>query len=342
MSEREQLDEFLKGLRDNGLSIQSGGFEVDALPTGIASFDVSTGIGGLPRGRIVLTKGLAHAGKSLLYLVTIARAQADGGRAAFVDLEHALTPGFAQLLGVKWDDLVVSRPKTLNKAYDVARELASSGFFDIVVFDSACAIATDEELALPAGSSKARAAQARVHSEELRKINSSLHDRTVFAMVNQMRLNPNPPVWAQGPQYYSPGGVALNDHYPSMTIEVKKGEKYKTGDLVIGQEIKTFITKNKVGTPYLRSEFNLMFSSGIDKVQNLVDLAMANEVIRKKSSWFYVNKLDEYGAMIGDELRFAGRAALENALRDDSTLYESVERQVATFQGGHSGEGEEE
>lgn len=324
-------EEALESLLSEARSIDGGDqdFDVKPAPTGIASFDMSTGIGGFPRNRVSIVQGEEHSGKTLLLLTTIARAQKDGGRCAFIDAEHALTPQFATLLGVDWADLepYVRRPKTLDQAYDLLREMARSGLFDVVGFDSATSLTTREAIESAAGDAKSRAAIARMHSEELPKLVAVQSPRTAVIFINQMRIDPNPPVWAKGKVLYTPGGKALR-HYSSMTVEVKPGERYKKGDTMLGHQLKTHIIKNKVGIPYKRAEFDLMYAQGLDLTTDLIDAAVQFSIISLRGSTFYVTITDDEGEIL-DERKYAGRAALEDGVRTDEGLREFLERRVA-------------
>lgn len=304
-----------------------GDVEVMPAPTGITSFDASTGIGGFPRNRISILQGEEHSGKTLMVLKTIAHAQSQGGRCAFIDAEHALTPNFAKLLGVNWEELApfVRRPTTLDAAYDLLRELSSSGLFDVVGFDSTTALTTRAAIGVAAGEAGSRAAVARMHSEELPKVVATLHAKTAVLFVNQMRENPNPPNWWKGGKMlYAPGGKALR-HYASLIVETKPGQVYKKADVRIGHRLKTHIVKNKVGVPYLTSEFDLMYKSGLDLTSDMVETAIAVGAIRQSGSWFYLPMIDlETGESLGEDKRFAGRAALEDAIKADDNLVEYI------------------
>lgn len=303
-------------------------FDVEPAPTGIASFDLSTGIGGLPRNRVSILQGEEHSGKTLLLLSTIAVAQKAGGRCAFIDAEHALTPQFAKLLGVNWDQLspFVKRPKTLDEAYDLLKTYAQSGLFDVVGFDSVTALTTHAAIETKAGEAGSRAAVARMHSEELPKIIAILHKRTAIVFINQMRENPNPPNWWKaGKLLYTPGGKALR-HYSSLTVEIKSGQVYKKGDIRIGHRLKTHITKNKVGVPYLNAEFDMMYGTGLDLTSDMVEAAIRYGVVRQSGSWYYVSMIDlDTGEEIGEEQKFAGRSALEERVKGDDTFRDYIQ-----------------
>lgn len=310
----------------------SSGYDLNVqfIPTGISSLDHSIG-GGIPRQRLTLLQGEEHSGKTLILLAAIASVQRAGGTACFIDGEHALSPDFARLLGVDFESLVVERPRTLDQAYNLIRAYARSGFFDIVGFDSVTALTTEAELDTPAEESGKRASVPQMHSKELPKLTATTHEKTAVVFINQMRENPNPPTWYKGGKLlYATGGKALR-HYNSLTVEVKKGLQHKTGDIVVGQQIKTYTPKNKVGTPYQRAEFDLMFDKGLDLVTDLIDTAERLGVIEKQSSWFYIDIVDLSDGEVLDRRKYAGRANLEQALRDDSDLVEHVQRRVAVL-----------
>lgn len=318
--EEALLSDMLERMREQGLPVQTGGFEVEAIPSGITSFDLSTGVVGIPRRRISLFVGNEGSGKTLLLLTLVAAIQRDGGRAAIVDAEHALTPGFARLLGVDYDSLTISRPKTLEQCYDVFKEFISSGLFDVVGFDSAVALPCEGDLHLSASESTKRAGQAQIHSTELKKVVSLCHDRTAMVIINQIRINPNPPsYWSGPPMEYSPGGVALN-FYASLRVKFKTTKTFKTsGGQRIGHRIRTTITKNKVAPPFMTAEFDIKYTDGLDSITDLIETAISLGVIYKKSSWFYFDLLGNDGEVI-EEHKWLGRDKLDAAIRDDETL----------------------
>lgn len=328
LSEQEQLDalvakasEITGGTRD---------FTVVPAPTGISSFDTSTGIGGFPRGRISICQGVEHSGKTLLTLTTIAKAQRDGGRAAFIDAEQALTPQFAKMLGVDWDALepYIYRPKTLDQGMDTLKEIVRSGLFDVVGYDSVTALSTKAAIDQPAGSSASRAASARMFSEELPKIIAVVSSRTAIILINQMRENPNPPSWHKGGKLmYTPGGMALK-HASSFTVEIKPGETYSKGNIRVGHRLKTKIVKNKVGIPYQTAEFDLMYAEGLDLTTDMITTAIQYEIIALRGSTYYIQIADEDGVDLG-ERKYAGKANLEDAVRTDEFLRQYLERRVA-------------
>jgi recombination protein RecA len=332
LTEEQALDALLKraAVIDGGASTGSA---VEAVPSGISSFDSSTGIGGFPRGRISILQGEEHSGKTLLALTTIAQAQKRGERCFFIDAEHALTPGFARLLGCDWDALApfVRRPQTLDQAYDLIKDFSRSGLFGVGAFDSTTALTTNDAIDLPAGSQQGRAAVARMHSEELPKVVAKQHPQTALLFINQMRENPNPPNWWRGGKLlYTPGGKALK-HASSLTVLVKAGEVYKQGDVRVGHQLKTKLEKNKVGTPFTTAEFDLMYADGLDLTTDLIDTAQALEIITLRGSNYYIQVFDEDGVDLGEK-RYQGKKALEDAVRTDDFIREFIQRCVAAVQ----------
>lgn len=304
-------------------------FKVEAAPTGISSFDQSTGIGGFPRNRISICQGEEHSGKTLLLLTTIATAQKAGGRCAFIDAEHALTPQFAKMLGVDWDALepFVRRPRTLDQCYDILKEFVRSGLFDVVGFDSVTALTTRAAIDAAAGSAASRAAVARMHSEELPKIIACQHARTAIIFINQMRENPNPPSWwKSGKLLYAPGGKALK-HASSMTVEVKPGETYTEGNRRVGHRLKTHIVKNKVGIPFRKAEFDLMYSKGLDLTTDMIDSALELGIIERRGSNYYIQITDEDAVDLGQRT-YVGKAELEDGVRTDEFIRGYIEQRV--------------
>lgn len=325
-----QLATLLQTMNDSGLPVQVGGeYEIQAVSSGIMSFDLSTGVGGFPRGRVSVVQGEEGSGKTLLALSAIAQSQQQGGKAFFIDLEHALTPSFAELLGVAYADLVVSRPSTLNEAYDVTRALLASGLFDVGCFDSTVALATIAELERSAKEAGQRAGKAQVHAEELPKVTSLLTtSQTAFIMISQLRENPNPPSWMRGGKVlYSPGGRAIK-HFSSLTVDVSMAKPYKHGNQRIGHRTKTYIRKNKVAQPYMRSEFDMMYATGVDLLAEMMTHAIRVGVIRKQSSWFYFSGSDP---ATGEEFehRWNGRAAVDEAFKEDKDLQATLHRVMA-------------
>lgn len=330
-----ELSALLAQMGEEGLRAQIGGFDVQSIPTGIASFDRSTGINGIPLKRLTLFKGREGAGKTLMLLSLIAEIQRNGKRAAFIDAEHALTPGFAKLLGVNYDDLVIACPETLNEAYEFMKAFCKSGLFTVVGFDSANSLTTIEDLEISALDGAKRAAEAQIHSSELKKLIPLCHPKTAMVMIGQIRSNPNPPPGYRGTQEYMPGGSALR-HAASLLVEVKTTVVFRnSAKQRIGHRTRTYIVKNKVAQPYRAAEFDMNYETGLDTLMDLMNTAILTGIIKKKSSFYYFNHISPEGEIV-EEIRENGRAKIEAKVKSDLDLIASLRMQVS----GGGGDGD--
>lgn len=330
------LADLLAEMAKQSLPVGNISDRIEVVSSGIASFDHSTGVGGFPRRRMSLLQGKEAGGKTMLALNTIATVQRAGGRCAFVDAEHSLTPSFAELFGVNWEALVKSRPRTMNDAYDIGRGFWSCGLFDVVVLDALVSLATVEELESSASDDRSRAGLARLHSVELRKFNSSVHDRTAFIAINQLRVNPNPPRWWKaGEMLYSPGGRAVR-HASSMTVDVKEAGAITRKGVRVGQKQVTYVVKNKVAPPYQRAEYELRYATGIDLVADLVGTGIRIGLIEKRGAWLQFDMLDD--GRVTDSIREQGREAFEEAIRDDDEATQNLRDQVMSLAGDEEGD----
>ncbi len=255
---------------------------IEAISTGSISLDLATGIGGVPRGRIIEIFGPESSGKTTLTLHVIAEAQKNGGKAAFIDAEHALDPEYASNLGVDIDDLIVSQPDTGEDALEICEMLVRSGALDVVVIDSVAALVPKCEIEGSMGDSHV-GLQARLMSQALRKLTGIINKtNTTVIFINQLREK-------VGVMYGNPevttGGRALK-FYSSMRIDVRRIEAIKQGDQVIGNRTRAKIVKNKVAPPFKQAEFDIMYGEGISKAGDLVDCAVALDIIEKAGSWY--------------------------------------------------------
>lgn len=255
---------------------------IEAISTGSISLDLATGIGGVPRGRIIEIFGPESSGKTTLTLHVIAEAQKNGGKAAFIDAEHALDPEYASNLGVDIDDLIVSQPDTGEDALEICEMLVRSGALDVVVIDSVAALVPKCEIEGSMGDSHV-GLQARLMSQALRKLTGIVNKtNTTVIFINQLREK-------VGVMYGNPevttGGRALK-FYSSMRIDVRRIEAIKQGDQVIGNRTRAKIVKNKVAPPFKQAEFDIMYGEGISKAGDLVDCAVALDIIEKAGSWY--------------------------------------------------------
>jgi len=255
---------------------------IGAISTGSVSLDVATGIGGVPRGRIVEVFGPESSGKTTLTLHIIAEAQKAGGKAAFIDAEHALDPIYAKKLGVDTDELLVSQPDTGEQALEIAEMLVRSGAIDVIVVDSVAALVPRAEIQGEMGDSHV-GLHARLMSQALRKLAGAINKSNTCAIfINQLRekvgvIYGNPEV--------TTGGRALK-FYASMRIEVRKVETIKSGEQMLGNRTRAKIVKNKVAPPFKQAEFDIMYGEGISKVGDLLDCGVANDLVEKSGSWY--------------------------------------------------------
>ncbi|MBR6718389.1 MAG: recombinase RecA [Oscillospiraceae bacterium] len=287
---------------------------VQAISTGSLSLDMALGIGGVPRGRIVEIYGPESSGKTTVALQIIAEAQKLGGEAAFVDVEHALDPTYAQALGVNIEDLLVSQPDSGEQALEIAEALVRSGAIDVIVIDSVAAMTTRAEIEGEMGDSHV-GMLARLMSQAMRKLTPVIAKSNCVAIfINQVREK-------IGVMYGNPetttGGRALK-FYASVRMEVRKGEAIKNGAEVIGNRTRVKVVKNKIAPPFKEAEFDIMFGKGISREGDLLDLAANANIIVKTGAWYAYK-----GQKIGQ-----GRENAKQYLLDNPEVYTEVEKIV--------------
>ena len=296
-------------LGDNRASLN-----IEAISTGSVSLDLATGIGGIPKGRITEIYGPESSGKTTLTLHIIAEAQKAGGKAAFIDAEHALDPEYAAALGVDINELLVAQPDTGEQALEICEMLVRSGAIDVVVIDSVAALVPKAEIQGEMGDSHV-GLQARLMSQALRKLTSIINkSNTAAIFINQLREKVG--VMFGNPEVTT-GGRALK-FYSTMRMEVRRVESIKSGDSVLGNRTKVKIVKNKVAPPFKQVEFDIMFGKGISKAGDLLDCAAEAKIIEKAGAWYSYN-----GNRIGQ-----GRENVKNFLEENPEIMAEVEAKL--------------
>jgi recombination protein RecA len=287
---------------------------ISTISTGSISFDAALGVGGVPRGRVVEIFGPESSGKTTITLQIIAEAQKLGGMAAFVDAEHALDPAYAKKLGVDVDNLLVSQPDYGEQALEITEALVRSGAIDVLVVDSVAALVPKAELDGEMGDSH-MGLQARLMSQALRKLTGTVSkSRTCLIFINQIREKIG--VMFGNPETTT-GGRALK-FYSSVRIDIRRIAAVKDGDVVVGSRTKVKIVKNKVAAPFRDAEFDILYGEGISREGDVLDLAVANNVVEKSGAWFSYS-----GERIGQ-----GRENVRQYLKDNRETFDRIHQQL--------------
>lgn len=296
------------------LGSEDAKLNIEAIPTGSISLDIATGIGGVPRGRIIEVFGPESSGKTTITLHIIAEAQKMGGKAAFIDAEHALDPEYAAKLGVDVNELLVSQPDTGEQALEICEVLVRSGAIDVIVIDSVAALVPKAEIQGEMGDSHV-GLQARLMSQALRKLAGAINkSKTAVIFINQLRekvgiMFGNPEV--------TTGGRALK-FYSSMRLDVRKVDTIKTGDDILGNRTRIKIVKNKVAPPFKQAEFDIMYGVGISRAGDILDCGVEAKIVDKAGAWYSFD-----GNRIGQ-----GRENVKQYLTDNSQILAEIEKRV--------------
>jgi recombination protein RecA len=292
--------------------------DIEVTPTGSLALDLALGLGGIPKGRIIEIYGPESSGKTTLVQHIIAEAQKMGGTAALIDAEHAFDPVYAEKTGVDVTNLLVSQPDNGEQALEIAETLIRSNAVDIIAIDSVAALTPRAEIEGEMGDSFV-ALQARLMSQALRKITGAIsRSNCTVIFTNQLRMKVG--VMFGNPEI-TPGGNALK-FYASVRMEIRKAETIKDGDNVIGIRAKVKVVKNKVAPPFRTAEFDIMFSKGISKEGNVLDIASDMNLIKKSGSWYEYN-----GAKIAQGRDSAKQYLVENP-KITETLYAEIKKLV--------------
>ena len=257
-------------------------YEVDSIPTGSLGLDIALGVGGIPKGRVIEIFGPESSGKTTLTLSIIASAQRYGGTAAFVDAEHALDPVYAEKLGVKVNDLLVSQPDTGEQALEITDMLVRSGAVDVVVVDSVAALTPKAEIEGEMGDQH-MGLQARLMSQALRKLTGNIkRSNTIVIFINQIRMKIG--VMFGNPETTT-GGNALK-FYSSVRMDIRRIGAIKSGEEVTGSMTRVKVVKNKVAPPFRETEFEIMYGTGISREGEIIELGVLHNLVEKSGSWY--------------------------------------------------------
>jgi len=301
------------------LGQKDAAMKIPAIPTGSIAFDLSLGIGGFPRGRVVEVFGPEATGKSTLALHVIAEAQKQGGQAAFIDAEHALDPTYSASIGVDVDNLLISQPDYGEQALEIAEVLVRSGAVDVIVVDSVAALVPKAELEGEMGDAH-MGLQARLMSQALRKLTAIVsRSKTCFVFVNQIRQKIG---FFLGSPETTSGGRALK-FYASLRVDVRRIAALKDGDQVIGNRVKVKIVKNKMAPPFREAQFDIIFGEGISTEGDLIDCGVDTGVVEKTGTWYSYK-----GERLGQ-----GKENVKKLLKENTEMADQLDKEIRKIVG---------
>ncbi|MBS7328455.1 MAG: recombinase RecA [Oxalobacter sp.] len=293
--------------------------KVPVVSTGSLGLDIALGVGGLPRGRVIEIYGPESSGKTTLTLQVIAQMQKDGGTCAFIDAEHALDVSYAQKLGVKLEDLLISQPDTGEQALEITDALVRSGGVDLVVIDSVAALTPKAEIEGDMGDSLP-GLQARLMSQALRKLTGTIKKtNTTVIFINQIRMK-------IGVMFGSPetttGGNALK-FYSSVRLDIRRTGSIKSGDAIIGNETRVKVVKNKMAPPFKEATFDILYGEGSSREGEIIDLGVDAKIVEKSGSWYSYN-----GERLGQ-----GKDNVRAYLKSNPVVAREIENKVRAAKG---------
>lgn len=288
---------------------------VEVISTGSLGIDAALGVGGLPKGRIIEIYGPESSGKTTIALHVIAQAQKLGGMCGFIDAEHAFDPLYAENLGVKVDNMYLSQPDYGEQALEIADRLICSGSVDVLVIDSVAALVPKAEIEDEMGSSK-MGLHARLMSQAMRKMTGSISKtKTIVIFINQLRDIIG--AMGYGPSETTTGGKALK-FYASVRLDVRRIQQIKDGDVATGNKVKVKVVKNKVAPPFKTAEFDIVFGQGINHIGEVIDAAVAKNIIQKSGSWYAYDS-----TKLGQ-----GRDSVQSLLKDNEEMLNEIKSKL--------------
>ena len=293
---------------------------IEVCSTGSLSLDLALGVGGLPKGRIIEIFGPESSGKTTLSLQVIAEMQKTGGTCAFIDAEHALDIQYAQRLGVKVPDLLLSQPDTGEQALEIVDALVRSGSVDLIVVDSVAALTPKNEIEGVMGDSLP-GLQARLMSQALRKLTTNIsRTKCIVIFINQIRMK----IGGYGNPETTAGGNALK-FYSSVRLDIRRVGAIKKGDEVIGNETKVKVVKNKVAPPFKQVKFDILYGQGISRLGEIIDIGTELNVLEKSGAWYSYN-----GNRLGQ-----GKGKVRDLLKENVELQQEIEKKIRELKGAH-------